>query len=814
MNLTSDKIRKLLDPDIHGILSMEVRRIMIDSRKVKDGEGILFVAIRGERNDGHHYLRELFHKGVRVFIVQKLPDTEEFPGACFYRVEDSLKALHRLARYFREGFDRRLTGITGSNGKTIIKEWLFQSLDPYRKIVRSPESYNSQVGVPLSLFLLDPEYEEAFIEAGISRPGEMEKLEEMIRPDWGIFTNLGDAHQDNFGSYEEKAKEKAWLFRNSEKVIYCRDHSHVHQAIASLPENVEKISWGRKSSCKYRLEPTLVEEGSFIRVTRPKEFRFAVPFSDPSSLENLCHVIVYLLESGMEEEDIQSSLKGLEPVAMRQEMLHGLAGCMLISDTYNSDIHSLSNALDYLNLQHQGKAKTLILSDILQSNRDSRELYQAVAAMIREKGISRFIGIGRELSLHKDLFPEDSRFFATTESFLSQIDDLRFANEAILIKGSRRFSFERISSRLQEQAHRTRLEIDFHSMVENLNYYRSLLGPGVRTMAMVKAFSYGSGGYEIASVLEYHKVDSLAVAFADEGVELRRKGIRMPVLVMNPEVSDFDLITRFDLEPELYNLRILEAFNHYLRVNAIAGYPVHIKADTGMHRLGFVPGDLEKLARILDGGSLEVVSVFSHLAAADEPAEDAFTRDQVSRFLVFCEKLKGTTGRNFLKHILNSAGIERFPEYQFDMVRLGIGLYGVGFSESAPLTEISTFKTRISHIREIGGGETVGYNRAGKLNRVSRIATIPAGYADGIPRSLSRGVGKFMINHHLAAVTGNVCMDMTMLDVTDIPAKEGDEVIIFGREHSVRRMAEMAGTIPYEILTSVSRRVKRVYIQE
>ena len=604
------------------------------------------------------------------------------------------------------------------------------------------------------------------------------------------------------------------LFSGVRRLIYCRDHEEIHRQAALLPAGVKRITWSTKDVADYMI--SVHTEGHSVEVSLNGRYngRFSLPHSDAASIENAIHVFICLHSSGYDPATLVHAMQTLESVAMRLEIVAGIHNSTLINDTYNSDMVSLANALDVLNQQNQHTKKTVILSDILQSGKESTELYSEVAALLDTKKIDRFIGIGPELSARRNFFGEGSVFFSETAEFLSStvIADLR--NEAILLKGSRKFHFELISRVLQEKAHRTVMEIDLNALVENFRYYKSLLKKDTRVMAMVKAFSYGSGGYEVASILQYHHIDYLAVAFADEGVTLRKNGIYVPVMVMNPEKNDYFLITEYNLEPEIYNFRVLNDFCRYLEKSGLRNYPVHLKIDTGMHRLGFGKTDIEQLIGMLDNDVIRVVSVFSHLAAADEPVNDEFTLGQIQRFSEISNRIEEKTGRHFLRHILNSSGIERFPGYTFDMVRLGIGLYGVSSSRQDRLKEVSTFRTSIAQIREVGEGETIGYGRKGEVSSTKRIATIPVGYADGIFRSLSNGKGRFMVNGNPAPVIGNICMDMTMLDITGIPARENDEVILFGPGNPVTRLAGAAGTIPYEILTRISERVKRIYIRE
>jgi alanine racemase len=791
-----------------------VDNVSIDSRKIYNLEKTIFFAIRGQRNDGHDYIHELYLKGVRSFVVESLPLDQNYSEAGFILCIDTLQALQDLAAEIRREFKGQLVAITGSNGKTILKEWIFQALDKSLKIVRSPLSYNSQVGVPLSVFQLDKGYDLAVIEAGISLPGEMDKLQAILHPEIGIFTNIGDSHQENFNSLEQKVSEKMKLFKDADTVIYSKDHALIHAATVNLPEKVKKISWGKDKNSDYQFYTDAAPDKTIFHISKAGEnFSISNRFTDTASIENLMHLFVFLHFKGFDSTYIQMVSDNIETVGMRMELLKGTNNCTIINDSYNSDFNSLSNALDVLNNQNQHKTKRLILSDILQSGREEG-LYKDVAKLISAKGIDKFVGVGAGLNKYRHFFPTGSDFFYNTRELMDHLSIVNLKDEAILLKGSREFQFELISRVLEEKAHRTVLEINLSSLVQNYQYYKSLIPKETMVMAMVKAFSYGSGGYEIANVLQYNKVDYLAVAFADEGVLLRKNGIHLPVMVMNPEKNDFFLMTEHGLEPEIYGFRILRDFNAYIEKSGMRDYPVHIKVDSGMKRLGFAVDDAKNLSTFLEKSSLSIKSVFTHLSATDEEIHDAFTHKQVNNFKIFCHHLSELSGQKFLIHVLNSAGVERFPEYSFDMVRLGIGLYGVSSCKKIFLREVSAFKTRIAQIRTVKTDETVGYGRKGKVARPSRIATLPVGYADGLPRILSNGRGKLKINNKFASIIGNICMDMTMIDVTDFKCEEGDEVLIFGEGLSVNELAKSAETIPYEILTGISQRVKRIYYQD
>ncbi|MCC7301830.1 MAG: bifunctional UDP-N-acetylmuramoyl-tripeptide:D-alanyl-D-alanine ligase/alanine racemase [Bacteroidia bacterium] len=821
------QIRTFVNGALCGKESAErvVRHLLIDSRKISHADSSLFFALKGERNDGHRYIPELYDKGVRSFIISDaLSDLSRFPEAIFIQVPDTLRALQQLCSAHRKRFNYPVLAITGSNGKTIVKEWLFQLLREDYTIVRSPRSFNSQVGVPLSVWDMGEENTLAIFEAGISHHSEMEKLEEVIQPTLGLISNLGDAHSENFSGLEDKVNEKLNLFAHCGLVFYCKDYLVIHDAVGKHPglKQTRVFSWSRKSRADLQVGKMTRENGETeIQGIFNNDFiRIRIPFTDEASIENAIHCWSVMLYLGIPNEEISKRFKYLSPVAMRLELKEGVNHCSVINDSYNSDLGSLSVALDFLNQQKQHPGRTLVLSDILQSGKDENKLYAEVADLIHKKGVTRLIGIGEAISRNKDLFHLKKSFYRDTHSFLQEYNPELFHNESILLKGARAFSFEEISKVLQQKAHETVLEINLNSLVHNYNYFRSKLRGDTKVMAMVKAFSYGSGSFEIANALQFHRIDYLAVAYADEGIELRKGGITMPIMVMNPEVQSYDSMVQYNLEPEIFSFKVLSLFDEAVkRYPSKDGKPflVHLKLDTGMHRLGFEDHELNELiVRIKNNKQIKVKSVFSHLAASDENEHDEFTRSQIRKFMEMSDKLKPHFPEPFLRHILNSAGIIRFPDAQFEMVRLGIGMYGVAFDEKEQekLQHVSTLKTTISQIKHIKAGDTVGYSRKGKAERDMTIATVPIGYADGLSRKLGNGKGKMMVHGRPAHVVGNVCMDMCMIDITGIQANEGDEVIVFGKEYPIIEVARDLNTIPYEVLTNVSRRVKRVYYQE
>lgn len=822
MEHTLAQIARITGGQLHGTPDTTVNHIFIDSRSLYTSPSSLFVAIKGRRNDGHQFVSEVLRRGVNCFLLQKLPATGQPPALQCVVVDDTLRALQQLAAWHRQQFDVPVIGITGSNGKTIVKEWAFQLMHRRLKIVRSPKSYNSQVGVPLSAFLLRKTHcEMAIFEAGISQPGEMQRLTPIINPSIGIITTIGDAHQENFDSYNHKTEEKLRLFENAKVLLYCKDKKLINNAIINNKKlgDVKKLTWSVEDATVdlflYKTERKAEKTRLFARY-RQQEMDITIPFTDTASVENVMHLWLLMLHLNFGAGYIRQRMAQLVSVAMRLEMRKGINNCTIINDSYNSDLNSLSIALDYLHQQRQHQHKVLIISDILQSNLQENELYAELAHILQHYSISQMIGIGPKMNKNSHIFAENSRFYQSTDEFLQQHRSNYFHDTTILLKGARSFQFERISQLLQEQTHRTVLEINLNAIVHNLNYFRSLLPKTTKMMAMVKAFSYGSGSFEIANVLQHQRLDYLAVAFIDEGVELRKAGVTLPILVLNPEMAHFDTLLEYQLEAEIFNFEGLEQLHQTAKKHSIISVPLHLKIDTGMHRLGFEASQIDKLiSKLSYYDSFRVRSVFSHLAASDEPEQNEFTQRQIELFRQLSAKIIAELNYPVLRHILNSAGIERFPQAHFDMVRLGIGLYGVSAVEQNKLQHISTLKTHISQIKTLQNGDTVGYSRRGKIQQPrQQIATIAIGYADGFNRKLSNGKGKVLVNGQFARIVGNICMDMSMIDVTGIGANTGDEVIIFNEDYTVSDIARLLGTIPYEVMTSISHRVKKIYFQE
>jgi Alr-MurF fusion protein len=805
------QLEKITDSKILQLaLDRKVTALVTDSRKPIVTEGSLFFALRGERHDGHRYISDLYALGIRQFVVEKEVDLKSFCEANFLIVQSALAALQAIAAAHRKKFDIPIIGITGSNGKTIIKEWLYQLLSPDQSIVKNPGSYNSQVGVPLSVWAMQPHHQLGIFEAGISRPAEMEKLERIIQPTIGIFTNIGTAHDEGFENWKEKITEKLKLFKNVKTLIYCADHLELQEVMRQ--QKLSTLSWGYSSDAKIKIQ--LSDSGYQINYHQ-LSFSLPLPFADKASIENCFHCVAAMLHLGYQPNVIQERIHQLKSVPMRLELKQGINHCQVIDDTYNNDLAGLKISLDFLN-SLQKKKKTLILSDILQSGLTEDELIENIHSLVAQSGISHFIGIGPALHAQQGHFKlkAQTEFYSSTDQFLKQAQLENFENELILVKGARVFQFEKIVQRLQRKIHGTVMEIDLNKMVHNLNFFKSKLKPGVKLMAMVKAFAYGSGSEEVANLLQYHKVDYLGVAYTDEGVELRKNNISLPIMVMNPAEENFQSLLDHCLEPVMYNLKMLRAFFQFLEGNSAV---IHIEVDTGMHRLGFDEGDLPEIISILKGNpAISIASVFSHLAGADEAGHDGFSQEQFNRYQHFYKTLTEGMQIKPLRHILNSPGILRFPDFQMDMVRLGIGLYGVNPTEENvdQLQPVATLKTIISQIKKIKKGETIGYGRKGKAENEMSLATLAIGYADGFSRSFSKGKGAVWIKGKKAPVVGNVCMDMTMVDITGIDAHEGDEGIIFGNELPIHEVAASINTIPYEILTNTSERVKRVFFAE
>lgn len=796
--------------------------ILTDSRSLCFPEETLFFALKTKRNDGHKYIADLHRRGVRNFVVSELPEETagKFADSNFLKVTNPLKALQKLAARHREKFQIPTIGITGSNGKTVVKEWLYQLLSPDKVVTRSPRSYNSQIGVPLSVWLMNEHTEVGIFEAGISEMGEMETLRPIIQPTIGILTNIGGAHQENFPSLQDKCMEKLQLFKDCDVIIYNGDNELISNCVAKSLFTAREIAWSTKDVERpLFIEKILKDDtGTTIKYRYLGFFKeYRIPFIDEASIENSLHCLAAALYLMVQPDEIARRMLHLEPIAMRLEVKEGKNNCILINDSYNSDFASLDIALDFMarRSEDKGRKRTLILSDMLESGQTSKLLYRQIADLVHSRKVDHIIGVGKEISAASGRFDIEKNFFQTTAELLDSglLNSLR--NEVVLIKGARIFHFDKITDQLELKVHETILEINLSALVENLNHYRNKLNPETKIVCMVKASAYGAGSFEVAKTLEDQRVDYLAVAVADEGADLRKAGISSAIMIMNPELTAFKTMFDYRLEPEVYSFHLLEELIKAAEREGVTNFPIHIKIDTGMHRLGFSPEEIPQLVERLHKQTAVIPrSVFSHLVGSDSQKFDPFTRQQIETFEKASQILQDGFRHKILRHICNTAGIERYPGAQFDMVRLGIGLYGVDPYTNNILHNVTTLKTTILQIHDVPAEETVGYSRKGILKRDSRIAAIPIGYADGLNRHLGNGNAYCIVNGKKAPYVGNICMDVCMIDVTDIDCKEGDKAVIFGNELPVTVLSDILDTIPYEILTSVSNRVKRVYFQD
>ena len=787
MKYTLSQIAQICGGEHFGA-DVEVRDVVSDSRSCVFGDGAMFMAMRGANHDSHNFIADMYQCGVRAFLVERDTTIEGLSGAGYVLVKNSLEALQHLAAYHRAHFNGVVIGITGSNGKTVVKEWTARSLPQSVKFFASPMSYNSQLGVALSLLMIDGDEEVALIEAGISEPGEMERLERMIRPDIVVVTSIGDAHQANFDSLEQKIREKLKLAVSAKTLIFHSDYVELSAVLATFDMTCCQV------------------DAAYYQVPEVASFNEAT-VANAQIVKTLCQWLGY--------EDVVLPTADL---AMRLEVKEGEAGSTLINDSYNSDINSLAMALDTLRSVALGAATTAIVSDILQSGMSDDELYSRVAQLVKSARVTKFIGVGERITAYADKFEKESEFYPSTEALMRGLKQEDIENRTILLKGNRRHHFERICHHLERKSHTTVLEVNLDAMTHNLGYFRKFLPMNHRLVAMVKAQSYGAGDVEVAQLMQRLGVSYLAVAFADEGVTLRQKGITMPIVVLNADAGSFDKMISYNLEPEIYSFHSLSDFERSVVRYGAHSYPVHIKLDTGMHRLGFVQQEIEPLIEQLSGNkNIKVATVFAHLSCADDPSQDDFTRGQIARFDRMSSQLAEALPYDVIRHTANSAAIERFPEAQFDMCRLGLGLYGYGYQHNDELHPVTALKTRIVQLRERKAGEAIGYGRSEVLKRDSLIATIPIGYADGLDRHLGGGRWSMLVAGHRAATVGRICMDSCMIDVTDIMGvQEGDEVSIFSAVagNTPEDMARVLDTIPYEILTSVATRVKRIYVRE
>lgn len=824
MTYTIEQVTALIGARRYGNSEAKIRFLLTDSRSLCFPEETLFFALVSNRNDGHYYISELYQRGVRNFVVSTIPvDYEQFyTDANFLVVVNTCKALQKLAERHRQEFNIPVVGITGSNGKTIVKEWLYQLLSPQYNVTRSPRSYNSQIGVPLSVWLLNEETQVGVFEAGISQPGEMRALRDMIQPTIAVLTNIGAAHQENFASKEDKCREKLQLFQDAQLLVYPADDPMICTLVNQQAYKGKKLYWSKKDKKAPFFVKNIEVKADMTTVTyiyNLHEDWFSLPFIDEASIANAIECAIVALQLGVTHDALDERMQHLEPIAMRLEVKQGQHGCTLINDSYNSDIISLDIALDFMNRRpdHQERSRTLIMSDIDQSGCDSQQLYAKVSDMANKRHISKFIGIGTQLCTHQAAIQIPQRhFYATVEDFVHSLVFASLHDEVILLKGARRFDFDQLTERLVKKVHETILEVNLNSIVANLNVYRSYLKKNTKLVCMIKADAYGTGAVEVAKTLQDHRVDYLAVAVADEGVTLRKNGITANIMVMNPEMSSFKTLFDYDLEPEVYSFRLLDALVKAAEKEGITNYPVHIKLDTGMHRLGFDPKkDMDELIkRLKHQNAIIPRSVFSHFAGSDSDNFDDFSAQQFALFDAGSKQLQAAFSHKILRHIDNSAGIEHFPERQLDMCRLGLGLYGINPRTNKVINQVSTLKTTILQKRFVKAGDTVGYSRRGKIEKDSYIAAIPIGYADGLDRRLGNRHGYCLVNGQRAYYVGNICMDVAMIDVTGIDCEEGNQVEIFGEHLPVTILSDIMQTIPYEVLTGVSNRVKRVYYQD
>ena len=826
MTYSIEKVTTLIGARRYGDRDTNIGFLLTDSRSLCFPEETLFFALKSARNDGHNYISDLYRRGVRNFVVSAVPQNyaTDYPEANFLRVINPLEALQRLAERHRDEVNIPIVGITGSNGKTMVKEWLYQVLSPDYVVTRSPRSYNSQIGVPQSVWLIDKNTEVGVFEAGISEPGEMLALRDIIQPTIAVLTNLGAAHQENFYSLEEKCREKLVLFHDAKTVVYDADDETVNGVVESFDDfKGEKLYWSRVD-VKAPMYVKNVEKGENATVVTycfkgGSEQQYTIPFIDDASVVNSIITVAVALHIGVKADALAERMQQLEQVAMRLEVKQGQHGCTLINDSYNSDIKSLDIALDFMSRRpdHNGRKHTLILSDIMQSGVDAAQLYREVSDLAFKRGVQKFIGIGSELVANaNEIQLSEKYFFKNVDEFVKSKVFASLRDEVILLKGARQYGFDQITELLVQKVHETTLEVNLNAVVENLNYYRSFMKPETKLVCMIKADGYGAGAVEIAKTLQDHRVDYLAVAVADEGVTLRKNGITSNIMIMNPEMTAFKTMFDYDLEPEVYSFRLLDSLVKAAEKEGITGYPVHIKLDTGMHRLGFDPEkDIDELInRLKHQNAIIPRSVFSHFVGSDSDDFDEFSARQFELFDKGSRKLQAEFDHKILRHIDNSAGIEHFPERQLDMCRLGLGLYGINSRNNEMIHNVSTLKTTILQLRHVPAGDSVGYSRKTILEHDSLIGAIPIGYADGLDRHLGNRHGYCLVNGKKAEYVGNICMDVCMIDVTGIDCKEGDSVEIFGDNLPVTVLSDITDTIPYEVLTSVSNRVKRIYFQD
>ncbi len=821
MSFDASEIEIILGTPAHGALNTRhFNTLATDSRKIHFPEDSIYFAIKGKNHDGHRYIKECYDKGVRCFVCEIEQNFQSTPLALFFYVNNTSVALQKIAAAHRAKFDIPVIGITGSNGKTIVKEWINQLLSPFFQIIRSPKSYNSQIGVPLSVWNIETEHSLGIFEAGISEPGEMDALANVIKPTIGIFTTLGEAHLENFSSKNELAKEKAKLFRHCDLVIYPKHQNIITDALHLVSPNSKHFTWSTIGDGDVNISDIVyLEKNTFFRF-QSKDFggSIEIPFGDEASLENVITALTTCIYLKINPQLLLQGFKKLHPVKLRMEIVNGVNNNIIINDAYSSDIHSLEIALDYMERHSKGKPTFVILSDIVQSGWSEEKLHEKINQLLINKKTERLFGVGTSFKRHHSAYQVVGEFFNDVSDLLKSLKPNDYSGVMILVKGAREFRFEQIVNIFKEKSHETVLEVDLSAIAHNMHFFKRKIGPSTKLMVMVKAGGYGTGSSEIAKTLEFNKADYLAVAYIDEGIALREAGVSLPIMVLNSELAGMTTMVLNKLEPEIFSFDSLDAVCETLHLmNYQGAFPIHIKLDTGMHRLGFELEQIEALCkRLREIRHIHVASIFTHLAAADAPEHDAFTQSQIDLFKRMAAKLTAALGYTPLFHAANTGAIQRHPQARFDMVRLGIGLYGLSTieDEQTELRTVATLKTTISQIKNIKKGESIGYNRAYIAKEDMMIATIPVGYADGLKRNLSNEKGNVWINGTVCSIVGNVCMDMTMIDITKANAKVHDDVIVFGNQHSISLMAKNAGTIPYEILTSISQRVNRKYIEE
>lgn len=802
---------KFINPEIY---ENDISNVIYDSRKISFPKNSIFIALTGNRVDGHDFIKSAYAKGIRNFLTSKPIDLSDYKNSNFISINDTLKSLQLLAQKHRAQYKYPVLAITGSNGKTTVKEWLSKALSKKYKIVKSPKSFNSQLGVALSVLQMDKKHDFAIIEAGISTAGEMQNLQRMIQANYGILTNIGDAHSAGFISKNEKLKEKIILFKTCSQVIFNADDKLITTAISDQITGI-KCSWGTAEKNKIRVASIKKESTySYIKLHyKGAKYNFNIPFQTTDLIENAMHVITFLLLDGFDEETIQQELNEINPIANRLEIKEGIYNSLLINDTYSSDLASMQMAMEYQDLHHADKGKILIFSDFDQQL-DKEKIFLQLNELLIEKKIETAIGIGIEDTYKKIFSTNSTAFYDSAGQFLKDYNSIKIKDKCVLIKGARKFKLEVIYAHLSKQIHETILETDFSAMANNLNYYKSKLNEKTKVMAVVKAEAYGSGSIQVAQFLEHQKIDYLAVALVDEAIKIRNEGCSLPLMIFNTGSSSVETLLKYNLEPEVYSFELLHSITRAAeRLNAVIN--IHLKIDTGMNRLGFKLEEISELNSILKKCNLvKVKSIFSHLAASENSDFDDFTLSQFKQFDNAYSQVCDAICDKPIKHILNTAGTIRFPEYQYDMVRIGLGLYGIdetGLSE-AHLEKVHTLKSSIIQIKSLKKGETTGYSRSGKAEQDMRIAIVNIGYADGLMRGAGNGNYHPLVNDQACKIVGNICMDVCMVDITGYSnVNVGDTVEFFGKSLDIKELATACNTISYEIISRIAPRIKRLY---